>query len=324
MESSLLIAEPKTYAYWWTFVPVMPADREDPAYAILKRQWADHTMNCLAPEGEGWRLKSNRGFYVEQREDHISTVLFHIWAAFPDASWVGPFLDLWDIPHGDVKGVRWSYSWEQRSEGAKRPDITDVVLSWEDQHGAAVVVIETKRTGGKLSEKDTNGGRRYMNMPSIRPFARKFMVFLVDQRDIAAAVALLPQGTPVCSWQSLGKLQAELAGAFGGPVGLLNAYVAKHYADLRMPIDVDFASSLNGVEFTGTAERYLAVRSLGLPSAMERFLIGSEVAFSARTGRMPEPPYSWLAEDPSFPEVVAAKAQSRQDREKPLWRLSPR
>lgn len=301
---------------------MLPAGRDDPAYAVLKRQWADHTMNCIARDGEGWRLTSTRGFYVERREDHIATVLFHIWAALPDASWVGPFLDLWGVPHGGVRRVRWSYSWEQRSEGAKRPDITDIVLSWEDEDGQAVVIIETKRAGGKLSEKDVNGGIRYLNMPSIRPFPRKSMVYLVDERDLPAAVTALPPGTPAVSWQRMGRLQAELVGRLEGAAsGLLKACVSKHYADLGMPFDTGLLALLDGVVFAGTRERYRAAELLGLVSTLERFLVGSEVTFCARMGRMPEPPYAWLAQEPSFPDVVAAKAQSRQERERPLWRL---
>src|SRR5258708_39778147 len=118
--SSLLITEPRTYANWWTFVPVIPPSREDLEYKILKRQWADHTMNCLSDKTGSWKLSSSRGFYVEHREDHIATILFHIWALFPDVGWVGKLLELWGIEHGNISRARWSYSWEQKRDRASR------------------------------------------------------------------------------------------------------------------------------------------------------------------------------------------------------------
>jgi hypothetical protein len=323
VENSLLIETPKTYAHWWTFVPVLPSGRNDPAYLVLKRQWCDHTMNCIAPVPGGWKLKSNRGFYVEPREDHIATVLFHIWAAFPDTSWVGPLLDLWDIAHGEVSRVRWSYSWEQKSEKSKRPDITDIVLSWEDEEGQAVIIIETKRAGGKLTEKDLNGGVRYLDMPSIRPFERKYMVYLVDEGDLPSTISALPSGTPATSWQQLGQLQADLIENYESSAthGLLKAYISKHYYDLGMPFAQEYLKHIENKIFTGTQDRYQTATQLGLADSLERFLIGSEVTFCARSNRMPELPYAWLADEPSFPDVVSEKSQTTQDRGKPLWRL---
>lgn len=323
MQSSLLIREPKTFAYWWTFVPVLPLDRNDINYHVLRRQWADHTMNCIGEGPGGWRLKSGRGFYVEGREDHVTPVLFHIWAAIPNPSWVGSLLALLNIPHSTVRRVRWSYSWEQRRDGAARPDITDIVLCWEDDDGLAVLVVEAKRPGGSLSDKDREDGQKYLEMPSIRPFGRKYVAFLVDGHDLEAVRAAIPAGVPVLSWQEMGGLQADLVALHGAGANadLLRACVAKHYADLGMDFAPALHEALRGREYCGTSERYEAVIELGLPSTLERFLIGSEVTFCARTGRMPEPPYPWLAGEPSFPEVVAARGQTSADRARPLWRL---
>jgi hypothetical protein len=85
---SILSLNPKTYSHWWTFIPVLPIDRDHLEYKILRRQWADHTMNPLKYQGGFWKPNSSRGFYVEHREDHISTVLFHLWALFP-SNWPG-------------------------------------------------------------------------------------------------------------------------------------------------------------------------------------------------------------------------------------------
>jgi hypothetical protein len=36
---------------------------------------------------------------------------------------------------------------------------------------------------------------------------------------------------------------------------------------------------------------------------------------------LPEAPYPWLSDEPSFPKVCATRGQTRQDRERPLWKL---
>lgn len=322
--SSLLFQSPKTYAKWWTFVPVLPASRDSHEYKMLRRQWADHTMNCLSVKDGILKLTSSRGFYVENREDHIMTVLFHIWAMFPDVSWVGPLLDLWGAPHGQLKRAAWSYSWEQKRDKASRPDITDIVVSYEDEHGQGILVLEAKRPGGRLKENELDGGVRYLTMPSIRPFVRKRCGFLVDERDAPAAIRALPPAAGVVSWQDMGRLQKKLVSQLRLPQAIreqIATCVARHYADLGMNFDSMAANQLDCHLFTGSEDRYQLVHEMRTPSSVERFLLGAEVTFCARAGRMPRPPFSWLSEEPSFVDIVQQRPQTTRDREVPLWRL---
>jgi hypothetical protein len=323
MQSSLLFEDPKTYLYWWTIIPVLPENQDDPHYKMLKRLWADHTMNCLSKKTGTWKLASSRGFYVQRREDYITPALFHIWAAFPDCTWVTSLLDSWEIPHGSVQRVKWSYSWEQKRHQSRRPDITDIVLCWEDEQGQAVLVIEVKRPGGALSDKDLNGGVAYLQLPSIRPFKRKSVAFLLADADISAASAKLPAKTLIASWQTIGELQAAHASRLAVPLPVQNlvcSYIGKHYADLGMSLGSALDLS-NDELFDGSATRYEGIRALNLPSSVQRFLLGSEAVFSARLGRMPDAPLDWLTHEPSFIDVVLAKSQTTSDREQPYWRL---
>jgi hypothetical protein len=321
--SSLLVASPQTYLHWWTFVPVVPSGRDDVAYKVLKRQWADHTMNTLRRIGSDW-LPGARGMYVATREDHLTTCLFHIWAAFPDHSWVSALLSLWDISYGEVEKVRWSYSWEQKRDRQSRPDITDIVLCWRDQFGKAALVIETKRPGGVLSKKDRSGGSRYLEMPSLRPIARRSVAYLVDERDRAAAAKALPSGTRLSTWQEMGRAQVACATTLPVSAPIIErvqAFIARHYSDLGVGFDSALLSRLAGEQFTGKSDRYDAIRSLALPDPVERFLLGSELTFCARTGVMPEAPMPWLLNEPSLLDVIKARAQTTQERELPLWQL---
>jgi hypothetical protein len=321
--SSLLFEDPKTYLYWWTVVPLLPESSNDQQYRVLKRLWADHTMNCLSNKNGAWKLASSRGFYVQKREDCITPVLFQIWAAFPDCTWVGSLLDLWDVPHGTIRRARWSYSWEQKRDKSRRPDIIDIVLNWEDEQGQAVVAIEVKRRGGQLSDKDLNGGTGYLQLPSIIPFERKWVAFLLADADVDAARKKLPPGTLIAPWEAMGELQMAHASrlATSDDVrGLIGSYIAKHYSDLGMPLKLHSVIP-DSDGFDGSHVRYDAVRAMNLASSIERFLLGSEAVFCARAGRMPDAPFEWLAKEPSFIDVVVSKSQTTSDREQPHWRL---
>jgi hypothetical protein len=326
IRSSLLFEDPKTFLYWWTVIPVLPERQNDQQYVALKRLWADHTMNCLSNKDGSWKLASSRGFYVQKREDCITPALFQIWAAFPDCSWVGSLLDLWDVPHGKIKRARWSYSWEQKRDRSRRPDIIDIVLNWEDEQGQAVLAIEVKRPGGQLSDKDLNGGTGYLQLPSIVPFERKWVAFLLADADVNAARRRLPPSTLIASWEAMGELQMACASGLttsDDVRDLVGSYIAKHYADLGMPLKSQPVPP-NGDRFVGSRARYDAARALKLASSVERFLLGSEAVFSARAGRMPDTPFEWLAKEPTFIDVVVAKSQTTSDREQPHWRLSGR
>ena len=63
------------------------------------------------------------------------------------------------------------------------------------------------------------------------------------------------------------------------------------------------------------------MRALAVSKTLERFLLGSEAVFSAREGQMPDPPFEWLATEPSFVDVVTSKSQTTFDRGIPHWRL---
>jgi len=323
-ESSFLTEKPKTYRYWWTFIPVLPRSREDHAYAVLKRQWADHTMNTIRREGEGWRPGS-RGTYVVGREDHITPVLFQIWAAFPDTSWVSQLLALWRIvPVGEVVAVRWSYSWEEKRAHGMRPDITDIVISWRDQQGDAALVIEAKRKGGALGPKDINGGQAYLSMPSIRSIPRRWMGFLVDERDAATVSAKVPQNTPVATWQNMGRAQETCASMqliSENDRIRMRALIARHYADLDMGFDAALVASLGGEVFDGLESKYANIRKRSLPAQIEAFFLGSEATMCARTGKMPLPPFGWLTDEPSLLDLKESP-QPTYERERPLWQLS--
>jgi hypothetical protein len=304
---------------------MIPARRADKRYKILRRVWADKTMNVIRQTPQGWKHASNRGSYVEGHEDYMTIALFEIWAAFPDAQWAERLLDAWGIAHGLVTRVNWSYEWAQRSVDRKAWDIADIVLCWEDDQGQGVVVIEAKRPGGKLTEKDLAGGLRYLDVQGLKPFGRKHVHYLVAEKDIPPARSRLPPGTPLSSWEDLGRLQISLIQAAEGNLQgmrLAAAYTAIHYSQLGVPTGslVDECEMPSMQLFDGGEERYAIIRSMQMPETIERYLVSSEVMFCARRGIMPTAPFSWLSDEPGLADVDGL-AQTTPERTAVLWEL---
>ncbi|MBX6322972.1 MAG: hypothetical protein IRY94_14175 [Rhodospirillaceae bacterium] len=229
-------------------------------------------MNPLVFRDGRWKPGSSRGFYIENREDHIATVLFQIWAMFDKPRWVAALLDECRIPHGrGISRARWSYSFEQRRSSGLRPDITDIVLSFEDEEGEALAVIETKKRGGKLSEKDKRPDSFYLELPSIRPFARKHIAFIVDAHDAPQVLHELEGRVPVLTWQRLGVLQLDAIAGLRVSDDLklqLRQYVKAHYAHHSVEIDSsDRVQDLAMAPFNGTRGRYAPILDRPLPVA---------------------------------------------------------
>lgn len=333
--SSLVCELPRTHRYWWTCAPVMPRTRISIGYRTLRRQWADHTMNTFRIDGANIRPNS-RGFYTETREDHIATVLFHIFGMFEGSRWAADLLGLWNLPYeGEIEAVRWSYSFEEtldqhdRVPGLKPIPIADIVFSWMDADGEAIAVIETKKPGGRISSKDKRPDL-YLKLPSIKKISRKFKVFLICQSDLTQFRDMLPHGSRIATWQQVADLQAQLAAQIPVPrnlAGVLSRYALAHYADLGVVVGQQPMLKIDHSPFDGTVARYDSIRALSLAPSVEDFLIGSEAAFCARAGLMPTAPYPWLAEEPSCLDVwrrgkSGAPLLPTSRYSEPLWKIS--
>jgi len=317
----LLIDSPPTHARWWTCVTFLPAGPSDPRYGVLRRLWADHTMNAVKPVAGGWRIGNRGGFYVQGREDQLTPALFEIWSGIDGCGWTTDLLRTWGIPHGSIRRCNWSYGWEQRADLGSRPDITDIVLCWEDEFGQGVVVVEAKRRDGSLSDKDRAGGRKYLEMPSIRPFDRKSIVFLVAERDMARVRNKLPQGAALASWEEVGRLQVrhlldlKLPGSYEMEMAAL---VRSVYAANGMELEAG-RPALARDHFARPAD-FGRIRSLGLPERLERLAFGLELWHCGRQGVLPEPPEPWLLGEPGLIDIAGLK-QETSERKRLLWRL---
>ncbi len=324
-----------THEFWWTCIPALPTGRDTHAYRVLKRVWFDHTMNTFRIELGGTLKPNGRNFYTAGKEDHITPVLFQTFTIFEDhARWVPQLLALFGLqPTGAVRGASWSYLFEEFYDGRKFC-IADIVLSWHDDAGEAVLVLEAKAPKGSLTAKDIDGLGRYLNMLSIRKVSRRWVGFLVDESDLALVQAATRSTVPAASWQDLIRIQIEAARSLDcdrAIQDLVSALILEHaaYCGIRVTkFDAGREFNPEIVPGSGTTESYSRILDLKLPASIQSFLLGSEAALAARRGHKPQPPMSWLSSDPGSAQIWLngragdPRRQSVPDRRVVLWKFN--
>jgi hypothetical protein len=324
---------PLTHEYWWTCIPALPTGRESHTYRMLKRVWFDHTMNTFRVEPDGTLKPNGRNFYTAGKEDHITPALFQTFAMFEDHSkWLPQSLELFGIETvGRVASASWSYLFEEIYEGRKFC-IADIVLSWRDDAGEAVLVLEVKAPKGSLTAKDIDGLGRYLNMLSVRKVSRRSIGFLVDASDLPRVRAVTKASVPAASWQDMIRLQVEATKFLpckSDVQELIAALILEHaaYCGIHMAvtqprIEIDREVLLG----LGNTQSYDRIVELGLPLTIQNFLLGSEAALAVRQGHRPQPPMSWLSNDPRSVDIWNSsragdpRRQSVPDRRVAFWR----
>jgi hypothetical protein len=107
-----------------------------------------------------------------------------------------------------VRRVRWQY---QLQDGITQHGTADIAIRITDAGGEKerfAVVFEAKRKSGKLKRKDLTSPDRYLRLAHLSRFKRKFLVFLIDERDIAQFRWSLPNHSFV-TWQQMARIQLE-------------------------------------------------------------------------------------------------------------------
>ena len=318
----------RIHRVWWTCLPALPRSRSGQHYHALRRLWWDHTMNTYKELEPGLFRPGNRGFYTEGSEDHVTPAVFHSWALFPTSCWVPALLESVGVTAiGEVKRVRWSFAFEQIYEG-RRFCIADIVLTWEDDGGQAVLVLEGKVRGRRLATKDIPTAAPYLRMPSIRVFSRRHYALIVDAADVPVAVAATNGAAKVTTWQQMAAIQ--LAACRGLPIAVRHRddvmeALSSNHRHHGIATDADAPSIPEERPTAGTVDDYDRIRSFGLPECVEDFLVGASVVAAVRRGRMAAAPWEWMNAEPDGLAVYRQGkegrpgTQSTPDRRQVLW-----
>lgn len=196
--------------HWWMTLPSIPSKHEDRDYRRLKKIWGDKTRF----RGRDERRKHE--FVTPTYETHLMTTLWENFSLFAPADWLQGLSDLAGVGtnHSTTGECDWSYGF--REDSTKR--IADIVVGFDGVGtNTGCYVIEAKRPGGKLGQKDLDTSYYLEFEEVLRRTSYRKLIYLVDPREKERVLGLFseePQRFTDCgvlTWEELGGLQIELA-----------------------------------------------------------------------------------------------------------------
>lgn len=202
------MTEAKTH--WWMVLPAIPSEADSDAYRRLRKIWADKTRF----RGKG--IKRAHEFVTREWETHLMTTLWENFALFEPKEWLRELSDVAGIRHGheETQTCNWSYGFRERA--TKR--IADIVIGFDglgDKLGC--YVIEAKRPGGKLTEKDLDPSY-YLQFEHIATNAAyRKLIYCVDPKEKRTLLELFRaepekyQDCGVVTWEEVAGIQIQLA-----------------------------------------------------------------------------------------------------------------
>lgn len=120
-----------------------------------------------------------------------------------------------------VREASWSYGWSCPTGEGRKNRIVDIVVHFRGDGGRdGLLIIEAKRPGGRLAEKDLAVGT-YLDLPALAEVSdRRWLVFCVSDADSASVRAHMDDRdgrSRVFTWEKLGGLQIRLVEKLGVP-----------------------------------------------------------------------------------------------------------
>lgn len=298
----------RTHRYWWTWIPAHPLSQDDHWYRVLWRVVADHTTNCRTRTG--WA-----GSYTEGAEDHQTVSVFHTFSALPTAHWIESLLEACSV---DVKppvlGVRWQYQLDGDCVGGGS-GMADIALRILDSAGVddeIVVVFEAKKKGGPLKPKDEEDPDSYLRLEHFADFKRKYVVFLIDESDVAKHESLV--GRRVVTWQKVASIQLGELDRLVLPDATEKRLLALVQRHLEW-FDLVEASGEDGAVIEPDQD----IQLTGLNPRIEALIRGAEVVLRARDGLHVRPTAAWLGDELSIADYSELKEMGPAHWGRPVW-----
>lgn len=296
---------------WWQGVAALPLDCSEQAYFVLRRIWADQTINT--PTGA-------RSFYRRGTEDHVTPALWQNWYLFEDPNAMAPFLRTAGARVGELKRVQWAYACEELT-GVGRSFVTpDIIVHYEDEKGPGILAIEAKRHGQYAKREDRLKLDQYCKLPSMRGISRRHGCFLVSEKAKEATRTNTDDHYPVVTWEELAFAQRDATHFLSiepSSRTVVENWIARAFDRVGLGSAAPTPSP-HSIHF-GTAAGYAAIRERKLPPKVELFLMGSECVEASWLGIVPEAPLPWLASEPVGADVRRKGFQTTDDRRVCRW-----
>jgi hypothetical protein len=195
--------------YWWGALPCIPSGRDVASYKRLRHIWADQTRFRL---DDGQRVSE---FIVPRWETNITATLWENFTLFDSRTWVPALVAQSGLENltEPVADCQWSYGWGTTGPPDKMADI--IIHFRTEMNKQGIIIVEAKRPGGTLSEKDINPSY-YLDIPELKAITgSRWLIYCVDQADLEKAKnSVDEEQVERCgfiTWQDLGGLQIRLA-----------------------------------------------------------------------------------------------------------------
>jgi len=195
--------------HWWMALPSIPTELENQDYRRLRKIWGDKTRFRGRDDGR------KHEFVTSTYETHLMTTLWENFSLFEPKDWLSKLSEYsgLNISHSRTTKCNWSYGFREHSTRK----IADIVIGFNGlPDGKACYVIEAKRPGGKLGEKDLDPNY-YLSIENIQnEAAYKALIYLVDAKEKKRVRSLIEsernkyQNCGVLTWEEIGGIQIEL------------------------------------------------------------------------------------------------------------------
>lgn len=194
--------------YWWQAILALPPSRSEVAYHRLERIFLDQTRPTRPDPVTGQR---GQEFTDCTCETHHTVTLWENFVLFQPSDWLP---QLWAVaelssPMESVRRCNWSYEWA--AHGGVGAPHCDVVLEYEDARGRGILVVEAKKPGKSLGEKDLSPGY-YLEIPQLAAYQRRSLIYLVDDAARTKGESQVRRGSydiGFLSWERLAAIQID-------------------------------------------------------------------------------------------------------------------
>ena len=283
---------------WWHYAGALPLGPKDHSYYVLRRIWADHTM------------QPPRGYWSRRSEDYLTTVLFQPLACLHDSQWLDMLLTTTGLPSVHPVETRFAFSCEELLDApllgrhGRNFVIADIMLAWR-RDVTGLVAFEVKKPGGVMpSAKDVTKLETYTMLPSTRGLQNREGIFLVDDGHVSA---LKRGGHRAIGWSLVHlALMQGLDREDGRPEEIANLALALTRLFISVGVKPRPSPQPKG-------------RGGNLSAKMRALLDGLLVREKALCGETPTPSMPWLAGEPTRHEIAQRCPQSTAERRVNLW-----
>ena len=108
-----------------------------------------------------------------------------------------------------ISAANWGYEIFDRASRK----LADVVIHYRDESGDGLVIIKSKKKGGRLKPTDVDPSS-YLDLETFNWAPQRRLIYLVDESDLTSVTDLIAdrsQRSGILTWQALGGLQVKLA-----------------------------------------------------------------------------------------------------------------